>query len=287
MKRIFYCFIGLLLVVNASADVGVRMLSAEQGARAIGMGGAYTSITADPFSAAYNPASVRGVTTFTGSFGYNSYWENSRIESGYIAFEKRAITFLAGMQFAAVDNIEGRVIAHDDFYEFSAHDINFKVGAAFELEPNYYLGFAVGWISEKIDNYSDFAFNFDLGLMFQAYPDLYVGIAVLNYGSTLKLAEEAYDLPTMYRGGVSYTMYDITGAVDLVQFDGEIYTHIGSEYNYKDMLFIRGGYRIGYDTKDFSAGAGFTKRNFRIDYAFLPFSGSLGSAHTFNLTFHL
>jgi hypothetical protein len=287
MKTILYLFVSLLLIVNASAEVGVKMLTAEQGARAIGMGGAYTSISADPISAAYNPAAVRGVTKLSGSFGYNSYWENSRIESGYIAFEKRAVTISAGVQFAAIDNMQGRLIADDDFFEFDAHDMNLKVGAAFELEPNYYLGFAVGWINEKIEHYSDFAFNFDLGLLIQAYPDLYIGLAVLNYGSTIQLGEEPYDLPTTYRGGVSYTRYNVTGAIDVVRLDGDIYTHIGSEYSYKKMLFLRGGYRIGYDTKDISAGAGFTKKNFRIDYAFLPFSGSLGSAHTFNLTFRL
>jgi hypothetical protein len=267
--------------------VGVKMLSVEHGARAIGMGGAYTSISADPFSAAYNPAAVRGITKLSGSFGYNSYWGNSRIEDGYVAFEKRGVTFSAGVQFAAVDDMEKRTIASDDYLPFDAHDVSFKIGVAFELEKNYYLGFAIGWINEKIDHYSDFAFNFDIGLLVHAYPGLNVGVAILNYGSTLRLREESYDLPTSYRAGISYTYKTLTGAVDVVRLDGDLYTHLGAEYNHKDMFYIRSGYRIGYDSKDISAGVGFSKRNFRIDYAFLPFDGSLGSTHIFNLTFHL
>jgi hypothetical protein len=287
--KVFICLFAVLLILSAgipaNSTVGLKMLTAEAGARAVGMGGAFSAVPADPYSAAYNPAATWGIEGISGSFGYNTYWENTRIETGYISFFKRAAVFTAGVQFAAVDDMEGRTAFTEDFYPFSAHDVSLKFGASFELDKNYYLGFALGWIMEKIDQYNGSAVNFDMGLLVQPREDLNIGFAVTNFGSTIKLKSESVDLPTTYRGGVSYIYRQFNTAADISLLDGDIYGNIGEEYTVKDVLFLRAGYRFGYDTKDLSAGLGFSKRNFRIDYAFLPFGGGLSDSHLFNLTF--
>ncbi|HDL04637.1 MAG: hypothetical protein DRP46_05955 [Candidatus Zixiibacteriota bacterium] len=289
MKKI--CLTAVLLVFLAGSSVrpesGIKMLTAEAGARSVGMGGAFSAVTADPYSAAYNPASTWGITEVTGSFGHNTYWENTRIETGYLSFHKRSTVITAGVQFASIDDLEGRTGPTTDYYEFGAHDVSIKVGAAFELEPKYILGFSIGWMYEKIDVEEGSAFNFDLGLLMQPYPDLNIGLAVLNFGSTVKLIDESYDLPRTYRGGIAYTYHDFTPSADLVYLDDDLYVHLGGEYKLYEKFFIRSGYRIGYDTKDFSAGAGFVRRNFRIDYAYLPYKSGLNDSHLINLTFEI
>ncbi len=290
MRYIVFFTVLILSLLSGTAAfglTGVKMLTVETGARPVGMGGAFTSIAGDPFSAAYNPAACWGITKLSGSLGYSTHWANTRFETGYIAFQKRSMNIFSGVNFAAVDNLEGREMPTADYLQFDAHDVSIKIGTAFELEENYYLGFSLGWINEKIDTYSDFAFNFDVGLLMRPYPNLNVGLAILNFGSTLRLRDEAYDIPTTYRGGVSYRYRDLTAAVDIVRLEEETYTHLGGEYCFRDIFFIRAGYRLGYDTKNFSAGVGFTKRNLRIDYAFLPYTGYLGTSHLFNLTFYL
>jgi len=278
----------LLLGTSAFGLTGVKMLTVETGARSVGMGGAFTSIAGDPFSAVYNPSGCWGITKLSGSLGYNTHWENTRFETGYLAFQKKSMTISAGVRFAAVDNMEGRgETPTDDFLPFDAHDVSIKLGTAFELEKNYIIGFSVGWINEKIDNHSGFAFNFDVGLLMMPYPNMSVGVAVLNFGSTMKLRDESVDIPTTYRGGLSYKFDRFTTAADIIKIEDDIYTHLGAEYNFQEMFFIRGGYRFGYDTKNFSAGVGFAKRNLRLDYAFLPYTNYLGTSHLFNLTFHL
>ena len=42
---------------------------------------------------------------------------------------------------------------------------------------------------------------------------------------------------------------------------------------------------FGYDTKNFTAGASFVHRTLTLDYAFVPYTGELGTTHLFNLTF--
>lgn len=291
MKRLlFNTALSSLLLAGSSvcAQTGLKMLANEVGARPVGMGGAFTSIAADPYSAVCNPSATWGITRLSGSFGYNTHWANSRIESGYLSFQKKSAVITAGVVFAAVDDLEGRGdVPTEDFIAFSAHDVSFKVGASFELEENYFLGFNLGWMYEKIDTYDGSAVNFDLGLLMTPYENLNAGLAVLNFGSTMKIREESYDLPTAYRGGASYRYRQFTAAADIVNLDGDTHLHLGGEFNVNDRFFIRSGYRFGYDTKDFSAGAGFSRRNLRIDYAFLLFKGGLSDSHIFNLTFDI
>lgn len=291
MKIFFYSLLCLLIILffgqNSDAAAGLKMLTVEPGARPVGMGGAFSSIPGDPYSAAFNPAARWGVKGLAGSFGYDSYWENTRMETGYISFEKRAVAISAGIHFAAVDNLEGRLGPTSDFITFDAHDVMFKLGAAFELEKNYIFGFSLGMMYEEIDTDDDAAFNFDLGLLMQPEEGLNIGLAVLNFGSTMQLRDEAFDLPTTYRAGISYLFRGLTGAVDIVNVDDDTHLHLGGEYNFANNFYIRAGYRTGYDTKNFSGGFGFARRNLRIDYAFLPYKEGLSDAHLFNLTFQI
>ncbi len=287
-KNIILSVLFAMLAVSSSfGEVGLKLLTVEMGARPAGMGGAFTSVSGDPISAAYNPAATWGIKTVSGSFGYNTHWENTQLETGYLSLGKESIVFTAGVQYGGVSDIEGRQNPTADYYSFAAHDINLKLGAAFELDKKSYLGIAVGMMYEKIKENDGMAFNFDLGLLVEATPDIMVGLAVLNFGSTIKLVDEPYDLPTTYRGGASYTYGPSLTSADIVYLDSDIYFHLGEEFKLTDEFILRAGYRVGYDSRDFSAGFGFSKRNFRIDYSFMPYKNELNDSHLFNLTFSI
>jgi hypothetical protein len=265
----------------------MKLLANEFGARSVGMGGAYTAVTSDPFSAAYNPAATFGITKLTGSLGYDTQWKNTRIESGYLSYEVRSVVLTAGVQFGAVTDIKAMDVPVDDPVLFDFHDVSAKIGAAFEIDSNYVLGFALGVLYEENYIHHGSAFAFDLGLLMTPYPNLNVGLSVINFGSTIKIYREHADLPTTYRGGVSYKYKNVTGALDAVYLENELYFNLGGEYNIYKNFFIRSGYRIGYSDKSFSAGLGFAKRKIRIDYAFLPRVEGLNDSHLFNLTFEI
>jgi len=281
--------LALLFCLSSSAmsATGLKMLTVEAGARPAGMGGAFAAVGGDPYAAAYNPAATWGITQATASVGYNTHWENSHIENAFISFHKKSVVVTGGLLFAGVNDIEKRTAPTSDFIGFDAHDVSLKLGAAFELEENYYLGFGLGYMYEKIDTYTGGAFNFDVGLLVTPHPDINIGLAVLNFGSTVNLRNESFDLPTSYRGGVVYRYDAFRAAADVVNLDGTTHLHVGGEFEAYQGFLLRAGYRTGYDTKDFSAGAGFTKRNLRVDYAFLPYGGNLGNAHMINLTFQI
>ncbi len=291
MKYVTKILIPLMLAACMSGSVwalsGLKLLTVEAGARPAGMGGAFTAVAGDPYSAAYNPAAGYKIGPLAASIGYNTYWQNTRIETGYMSFEKKGICYMTGVQFAVISNLQGRTGPTSDYYPFDAHDVAIRTGASFKVDKDVIFGFMLGWVFEKIDQYRGSAFAVDLGLMTTPIEKLNVGLAIQNLGSKLMIREEKYKLPTTFRAGASYRMNKFMPVVDAVILDDKFHTHLGGEYTFYNNFFLRAGYRIGYDLSNFSAGAGFSKGNLRIDYAFVPYKNEFNDSHLINLTFQL
>lgn len=279
---------------NSSAD-GLALLKIEHSARAAGMGGAFGAISGDPNSAAYNPAGVSNIKTFTASFGHTVYWQNIRLESGYFAKPiSHGLSLHGGIRFAAVDKLELRTTPTTEPEEmFDAHDISIKGGLAWNVTGRVSVGFGLGWFIEKIEAWRGSAFNVDVGLQAKLDENLSVGVSAVNLGSDFTLEKSGLSgsreisLPTTYRVGGSYRFQKYHGVADIVVIDDDIHLHLGAEADIHERFTVRAGYMSGYDTRNVTAGATFLIRNITVDYGFVPFTSSLGTSHLFNMTFSL
>ncbi|MCK4572725.1 MAG: PorV/PorQ family protein [candidate division Zixibacteria bacterium] len=295
LQIVFFLLLTLAVSGTGSAADGLAMMSVEHGARPSGMGAAFVSVTGDPNATQYNPANAAGITKFTASFGHISYWENIRLESGYFAAPLSGRTFLhGGIRFAAVDELEQRLaptLEPDEL--FDAHDISFKSGLTYMISDRIAAGLAMGWYIEKIEAWRGSAFNIDLGLNAKASENVNVGLAMTSIGSDFSLSKSGNEgsrdisLPTKYAAGASWRYQRYLGAFDLVYTDDELHAHLGAEAGVHEMFQVRAGYMANYDSKDFTAGASFTRRNLTVDYAFVPYKNDLGTSHLFSLTFTL
>jgi len=196
--------------------------------------------------------------------------------------------------FESVDDLESRLLpTSEPDALFSAYDVSFKGGLSYEIDEKLAFGAALGWYIEKIDIYRGSAFNVDLGGLYRLTPQVDLGASVTNLGSSLSLAtsgkegSEDIDLPVTYRFGGSYRQDKYTGELDAVIVDDEFHVNAGGEAALHELFSVRAGYMIGYDTKNFTAGASFKRRNVAIEYAFVPYTDDLGTSHLFNLTFTL
>ncbi|UCD38704.1 MAG: hypothetical protein JSW54_04285, partial [Fidelibacterota bacterium] len=71
-------------------------------------------------------------------------------------------------------------------------------------------------------------------------------------------------------------------AFDMVQpRDYDQQYNVGLEYGLYNLLFLRGGYKINYDTAGLCLGAGLKYRNIRVDYSFNDHGSYLGTVHRF------
>ncbi|RKX26863.1 MAG: hypothetical protein DRP45_02405 [Candidatus Zixiibacteriota bacterium] len=286
----------VLMAVSVSAQDGLALMKVEVGARPTGMGGAFVSILDGPNSSPYNPAAAARTSKFTVSLSHLAYWSNIRIETGYFATNLTGRSWLhGGIRYAADDNLEHRGItaSSEPDYMFNLHDVSFKAGFAYQVTDQLIAGVAFGWFAEKIDIYQGSTFNADLGLLYEVNSDVNVGASVANLGSDFTISsvdgvESAkIALPVTYRVGGSYTYNRYLGAADIVVLDDEFHLHLGAEAWLHEYFALRSGYMANYDTKSFTAGASFVQRNFTVEYAFVPYSGALGTSHLFNLTVSL
>ncbi len=283
-----------VLAQNKTVD-GAALLKVDATARPAGMGGAFVSIAADARSPIYNPAAAVGGEGFQLSLGHTEYWEDVRLETGVFTKSVSSQWWLhGGIRYGTVDNIEAREIASTEPTSlFDANDVSFKLGLARMVTGNVAVGVSAGWILEKIEAFSGSAFNLDLGVWARPRENLSVGASVTQLGGDLELTasgkgvSETVTLPTIYRAGMSYVFDRYLGAADLVIVDDEVHVHLGAEATVHAMLSLRTGYMTGYDTRSFTVGASFSKREVTVDYAFVPFGENLGNSHLFNLTLSL
>lgn len=285
--------LGILNLSPISAQDGLSLMKVEPAARPSGMGGAFVAIGGDPNSSAYNPAAAVSPAEFQVSFGHNQYWENARIETGYFALRMSPRVFWhGGIRFATISDIQSRQIpstAPEGL--FQASDVSFKTGVSYQIRPKIAVGASLGWYVEKIDVWRGSAFNLDLGALATLSRDWSVGASAQNLGGKFRLENAGeigsrdISLPATYRLGVTRTYRTYRGAADLVLIDEKAHLHAGAEAKLHERFSLRAGYMFGYDTKNFTAGASFVHRTLTLDYAFVPYSGELGTTHLFNLTF--
>lgn len=284
-------------VTSVSGQDGLALMKVETGARPAGMGGAFTAMTGTPDAIPYNPAGGFVMERLAVSFGHVVYWDNIRLESGHIAASvSPRLALHGGVRYATIGDMErrGETPTADPLSMFDAQDVSFKAGGAYQVTERIIAGASAGWFLEKIDEWNGWAFNVDLGVVAEASTNLAVGASVTGLGSDLTLSRASMDfsdpinLPTTYRLGGAYTYQGwLTGAADMVYLEEDLHGHIGAEAAVHELFQLRAGYMLGYDTKNFSAGASFVQRNLTVDYAFVPYTKDLGTTHLFNLTFTL
>ncbi|KAA3631515.1 MAG: hypothetical protein DWP97_13015 [Calditrichaeota bacterium] len=284
-----------LIISGVSAQSGLALLKNVQAARPSGMGEAFVSIANDVNGSLYNPASTRSFDNFSASFGHTEYWDNIRFEMGYFVLPLSSkVNWNGGLRFATDENLEERIgPSEEPIALFDLQDVSFKTGLTYIKDEKLSLGFAFGWMYEKNNRWSGAALNFDLGFLYIVSKEMNIGGAIQNLGSDFTVSIEGGDLsreislPTTYSIGASYNKNKFLGSVDMVILDDEFRVHSGLEREINELFDIRAGYMFNYDSKSFSAGASFTKRNMKIDYAFVPFSNDLGTSHFFNFTFSI
>ncbi|NNE09928.1 MAG: PorV/PorQ family protein [Gemmatimonadetes bacterium] len=314
-----YCVVFLAAVIAGSASpdpvfglsdqVGTRaypFLRIPVDARAVGMGGAATSVVRGPFALDWNPAGAASVNRPTIGTSYLDYLL-SGVHSGGIYFLQPAGNrgtygfmiryFRAGdIQETTQDNPTGEGLP-----TFQSTDIVARAAFAFRLSPDFYTGLTLGVISGGIADESSFGFTSDYGVLWKdAWRKLNLAGAVRHAGAQTSAYVAVTDpLPVTVSGGASYDFFDrVLVAVDYGwSLDWEGTVDMGIEWEAVPDFFLRAGRqsRIA-DYQDFqndaglaglTFGAGLRKiRSYQVDYGYASF-GELGGTHRISLVLEI
>lgn len=279
----------------AAGSTGIASLKLGVGARAMGLGGAYVALADDPTATYWNAAGLAGLRNTEVTAMHNQWIQDFRQEYAAVATPLGKGTF--GFSFSGfyTSELEGRDDVGNVTQGFGFNDIAMTAGYGRPLASSLDAGASLRYVREMIAEVDAKTFAFDLGARYRLRDTgLSLGAAVQNVGGKPTLVDEAFELPMTLRVGAAWSrpltsfhsQGTITSEVRKVRGEDARF-HVGGELLYHERLALRVGGKFGYDTEDVSFGIGLTQSRIRFDYALVPMSWDLGTAHVFSLTARL
>jgi hypothetical protein len=286
-------------------QTGCKFLDIAVGARASAMGEAFTLVGNDANALFYNPAGIGRMNTKIDITGSITQWAADIQYNAIGLVINQGIWGNFGLSIIAPDYgdiIGTRVSDTEQGYEETGYlDVgSFAVGVAYarQMTDKFTIGGHVKYVSqhlgsnllasdEIVENKAS-GFAYDFGTIF--YPGLKsfrLGMSVRNFSPQFKYEETAFQLPLTFNVALAIDILDFWGehpnnslVLDVEGVhprDYDVRIHSGVEYWFKDMLALRVGYKLNYDTEGLTAGVGFKSPevgglSLKFDYAY----GDLG-----------
>ncbi|MFH1143484.1 MAG: PorV/PorQ family protein [Candidatus Eisenbacteria bacterium] len=280
--------------------IGGQFLKIGVGARAAAMGSAFASVADDASSVYWNPAGVARITRSVIainhadwvtdiSFSQATYVFDPRYVPGMVALHVRSL-YMPEQLVTTVTRPEGTG------EKFDCGDIAASMTYARSLTDKFSAGITFNYLDCSLADQHSQAYAFDFGTLYDTgFQSLRIGMAIQNIGTEMKFVERTVKLPTMFRVGMSMSLYEdaqfrVLSAADFSHPpDNNERANVGTEVGYKDFLYLRAGYGFGYDAEGLGAGLGFkvpTSLNSEatVDYAFSDM-GYLGGIHRISIDF--
>lgn len=297
-----------LLASGTNGTSGAAFLQLGVGGRAISMGEAYTAATEDLNSIYYNPAGLGTLRYPELTVMHQELILDSRLENCTFSYPLYK-GFIAGSNTSfwvpSFDkiNINGEKTGKVSFYN-NATTVGYGI-SLFDFE----FGMSLKYIYQRIDTFNYNSVAADFGVLKRLYlyspfetntRNFSIGMSIRNIGLGVSNAP----LPRSISIGFSYNLtkwfafnldlsediIDTTGLYDFTYgFDESFKLKTGVEFNYKQLLFLRSGYKFN-DGSSYTGGLGFNyvigNVSFNLDTAY-SYASALGSNYSVSVTFKL
>ena len=272
------------------------------GARALGMGSASVAYPADPSAFFWNPAGMVVIEQKTVGLSATTLFEGTQYNFiGYVHPTMTTGTFGVGIVRIGTGGIGQR---HWDMGTIVEEgDISYwwgKLVLAYAIPV--YNGLSVGLNldvnRQVLGTYSTNGFNLDLGIHYHCpyehwlVRNLYVGCKVRNaLRPRLKLGAFSETLPYNIRAGIAKVFFlrrNLDRWILLADYDKSQHTkgryHVGMEYGWNSMIYLR----AGIDNGEMTFGGGLRFMNFQLDYGSSRIADPdyFSRSHRFTLMFY-
>ncbi|GAB4176290.1 MAG: hypothetical protein Kow00108_11600 [Calditrichia bacterium] len=298
--------------VTKTGTTAANFLKLGVGARSVAMGGAYVAVTEDISALYWNPAGLTGITSGQFLFDHMDYFADINFNYFGVAYNVPGM----GVFGASVTSFDYGDMERTTEFDpegtgelFSAAEYAGQISFARQITDKFSIGFNAKYIYQGIWHSSAKGFALDIGTLYKTgFNGMKIGMAITNFGTKMQmsgkdllvqtdiapdisgnnetinayLATDKFDLPLTFRVGIAMDVLQqekqsLILALDALHpNDNAESVNLGFEYNYDNMVFIRGGYE-NYLLKDsprgFSVGFGFSPKLFgnapiQFDYAY-------------------
>jgi len=298
-----------------------NFLKIGAGGRATAMGNSFVALSDDASAAYWNPGglsimpydeTIVQVTNWLADTKY--YFLSTTFSLGdYARLAISATSFTSGeMEETTIYEPEGTG------RKFVTSNMQFGFSLARSFTDRFSAGITLKYITESLDRTSASTLALDIGSIFitNILNEMRIGIAISNLGGRMRLdgsdlaiqylpdnsikytnaslMTEEWDVPLLFRFGLATDAIKsenlrLTISADLIDTrDYEYRINTGIELGFKEILFLRGGYKFNYSLADYSFGFGLNLENvvdFKIkaDYSYNNY-GVLNNVHSFSIS---
>lgn len=296
-----------MVIPEMSSGAGAAFLKMDVGARAVGLGGAYTALADDVTAIYWNPAGLAQLDQIELNFMHNQWFSGINYEFLGAAYPVENLTFATSFTYLYMNEI--KEVLNDTqgqgngrYWEtgkvFSAEDMALSLAFAQAIEKNFFMGVNFKYINENIENESASGFALDLGVIYKPQNRFGFGFVISNLGPNMKFIKDEFTLPLTCRAGIAYKPGEnFIFAFDAKKIkDEKLSFSAGMESLFGKWLSLRfsGVTRRNNKLGDFKglptgvvAGCGFKFSDSLImDYAYVPY-GDLGDTHRISLSMKL
>jgi uncharacterized protein UPF0164 len=289
---VILCGVAPVLASSIGGTSGGEILSIPVGARAIGMGEAYTAMADDVSSLYWNPAGLAILNQSQASFMYNQWLKDLTFSNGSLAVPLENGGIGASLSYLSYGTIDAFDSQGNPAGTVNAYSGVATVGGAW-LGDIWSAGFNLKGIQGQLADVKATGFATDLGATL-VYPKEFMGgtlrgaATVRNLGPGLKYIDQSDPLPEEWRIGLAAVQMmnqKLNLSMDYGQqrdLDGSIY--MGAEYLPIPNIALRAGYAGSHtESSGIRAGLGLKIKDLSFDYAFSPY-GDLGMTQRYELT---
>jgi hypothetical protein len=286
-----------------------QFLKIGVGARASGMGESFIAISDDASALYWNAAGLSQFKENELMISHNVWVVDINHDFiGAVYHLDDDNTFGASLTAVTMDDMpvttEYAPFGNGQFFGYT--DIAIAISYARQMTEQFSFGGSVKYIEETLDKLKMRGVMIDLGTFYRTgLGSTRFAVTVSNFGSELapdgqvtlvgnREVEEwqSFAPPTVFRIGFAMEPYEseenrVTASIQLNHpNDNSENVGIGAEYAWREMLFLRGGYRFNVDGQNFSFGVGFqvpiSIAEFTFDYAYTNME-NLGSSNRFSI----
>lgn len=267
---------------------GMQFLKISQGARAVGMGDAYTAVSDDINAIFWNGAGLVQVEKFAYEANYTRWLAGTELYSlaaVYNTHSSRGEVIGVSVVSQQVDPIEETTIFQPGGTGNTIDVSQMAVGFLYAIKFTDKFSFSakLNYVQETLYTQSTKSFTVDLGSYFYTgYKSLRVAMAFKNFGPDHQSREAnfSYLMPLTYNMGLAAEVYGekddptylTVSAESVFPIDYEQRYHLGGELWIQNTIALRAGWKWNYDLESLALGAGFKQtvggRTFTVDVAY-------------------